>query len=171
MDQDIQEDHVWNTTFLKAQKNCSCWFSHGLLRRGFVKNFWNVIVIVIVVNFYITLPSIVLNGKVIKKANYDFDYDVSKILDMFCPLIPWFSLSFFLKDNCWILIQYFLEIHHSFFLPFKWTNMKSVRPSFPPRRWSISIVCVLSVQKRIWKKNVFYQYLSVYISLLNFIIF
>ena len=44
---------------------------------------------VIVVNFFITLPSIALKGKVIKKVNhydYDYDYDVSKILNMFCPL-------------------------------------------------------------------------------------
>ena len=39
-----------------------------VLRRGFVKKFWNIIVIVIVVEFYITLPSIVLKGKVIKKS-------------------------------------------------------------------------------------------------------
>ena len=46
--------------------------------------FWNIIVIVIaiVVDFFNTLPSIVLKGK-----HYDYDYDISKFLNMFCPWV------------------------------------------------------------------------------------
>ena len=36
-------------------------------------------------------------------------------------------------------------------LPFRCTKMKSVKPSLPPKRWSISMVCVFSVQNRICK--------------------
>ena len=36
-------------------------------------------------------------------------------------------------------------------LPFRCTKMKSVKPSLPPKRWSISMVCVFSVQNRIYK--------------------
>ena len=63
------------------------------LRRGFVKKFWNIIVIVIiiVIDFFITLPSIVLKGKTVNH----YDYDVSKFLNMFCPLnnSKWFQIT------------------------------------------------------------------------------
>ena len=38
------------------------------LRTEHVKNFWNIIVIVIVVDFFITLPFSAIEGKVIKKS-------------------------------------------------------------------------------------------------------
>ena len=64
------------------------------------------------VNFCITFLSIVLKGKVIKKVNH-YDYDVSKILNMFCSLNP-------------ILMHFLWKINQTKNKGSQWSKVKNI---------------------------------------------
>ena len=84
--------------------------SEKVERTEHVKNFWNVIVIV--VDFFITLPFSTIEGKVIKKVNH-YDYDVSKFLNKTPPefkrergFINQLYIELGLMQGLWLLLAF-----------------------------------------------------------------